>query len=157
MEKVFRQELYINGSRVYIYVTKRRIEELSETVYVDDDGYFIYVSSSEMVPKGFKLVKLPSEQSLLSFFPLSLLYGKDAMKAMDIISSYAKIIRSRGTKVLCFHDGCKKPARFYAIAPGGLDGGCWFACSEEHFNEKTSKGIAINHQDYLSFDGLSGE
>jgi|Deesub1362B_J571_1020462.scaffolds.fasta_scaffold00004_100 hypothetical protein len=154
MRKVFTQELLVNGSKVYLYVSKTPIEKFGNNGILQKAGYFVYISRSDEAFRNVKLVKLPSEQSLLSLFPLILLYGKEAIDAMDVISWGARILRLYATKVLCFYNNCRKPARYFAVLREGLDDGCWCACSKKHLSQETSKGKSLQSSDYITIDDL---
>ncbi len=152
MEKVYYQETLVNGKLMYAYASRVSIEELekrSTVSFITKNSYYLYFSEFKVEVEGFKLIRLPNEQSLLSFFPFSLMYGREADKLLGVISDYVRLLRSYGSKVLCFKKGCRKPARFYAVSRIGLEGGCWYACSEEHFSQKTTKGFPLTPKDYL--------
>jgi len=150
MSKIYVQEATIRGKRIYIYLSNDqplKLEGLSIS-FGGFQGYFIVVVDKLVVPDSGELVRLPSEQSLLSFYPLNLIYGLDAARAMDVVRQCLQILRAKDSRVLCFYKGCRKPAKYYALPKTGLRDGCWYACSPEHFSEKTTKGYPLNPNDY---------
>jgi hypothetical protein len=152
MGKIYIQEVLINGSKKYFYICKNKLDILEEESilsFTSREGFYIYVCNKEI--KNINYTKLPDEQSILSFFPFSLLYGSEGEKVLTLVSDYAKILRGYQSRVLCFHKDCKKRANYYVVSREGLDGGCWYACSKEHFNNKTSRGLRVNIEDYLPY------
>jgi hypothetical protein len=94
-----------------------------------------------------KVKVLPDEQSLLTLFPLDVLLGR-ARHASRALDELARRLREARTNVLCFQPGCRKRATYKAIASVGLEGGCWLACSPEHFSVKSTKGLELRPEDF---------
>ncbi len=119
---------------------------------------FMIFPSLDKVPGWVKrrkpmLKELPDEQSLLTFFPLDLLLGR-SRHASRTLDEVTRGLREAGQTVLCFHPGCRQKAHYRATNPVGLEGGCWFACSREHFSRATTKGFSLRDEDYddIGFD-----
>ncbi|MFQ5837882.1 MAG: hypothetical protein ACE5HJ_03775 [Thermoplasmata archaeon] len=114
--------------------------------------FMIFASLAEApdwVRSGEPRVKvLPDEQSLLTFFPLDLLLGESrhASRALDQVT---RRLREARTRILCFHPGCRRKARYKGVASIGLEGGCWFACSREHFRPLTTRHLPLREEDYI--------
>jgi hypothetical protein len=101
-----------------------------------------------------KVKVLPDEQSLLTMFPLDILLGR-ARHASRALDDLARRLREARTNVLCFEPGCRKRARYKAVASVGLEGGCWLACSGDHFSRKTTKGFDLREEDFVDFRNVA--
>ena len=153
MDKVYTRYIYVNNKRVVIYAIPKKLKLEGEYNIVEEDGDFNYVVQPPEKILHFregevKFVKLPDEQSLLTFFPFYFLLGKKR-RIVFAIDEIARRLRAGLSQVTCFYKGCRNKALFYVEAPQGLaEGGCWYACSREHFSPVTSKGVQVKEDDY---------
>jgi len=152
MSRCYVRYVYINNKKVAIYAIPEDVELNGEYKTVDEvDGYTYLIKQIDSPPKfksSVKIVKLPDENSLLSFFPFEYLLGRK-LKVVKTIDEILRRLRGGSSYVTCFYPGCRKRALFFAESPLGLSrGGCWYACSKEHFNTTTSKGYPIKIEDY---------
>lgn len=152
--KIYVQEVIINGGRKYIYVYKEDmdLDIGSAEAGLSINGYRLVAGDKYVEPEGVRIVRLPGEQSILSFYPLILLKGLRARKVIDLINWYVRILRGKGSRVLCFYQGCRRPAKYYAVPKEGLARGCWYACGPGHFSEKTTMGYPLSREDYRRLD-----
>jgi len=148
--KIYVQETIVNGRKKYIYVYygDMDLDVGGAGAALSMDGYRLVARDKYVEPEGVKIVRLPGEQSILSFYPLILLKGLHAGKVIDLINEYTRILRGKDSKVLCFYPGYRRPAKYYAVPKEGLMHGCWYACGPEHFSEKTTKGHPLSREDY---------
>lgn len=157
MNRGYVREAYVGGKKYALYAVPAALDLKDFKDVEQVDGFAVYAQPAEDSQKfeaaaaGVKFSKLPDEQSWMVFFPLNLLFGGRS-KIMDAMDEAARKLRGGISNVNCFYKGCRKQAEFYAEAPHGLaGGGCWYACSKEHFSSVTSKGVSINADSYRRF------
>ncbi len=145
---------YVNDKKIAIYAIPKTSQLNGEYNVIENIDGYIYIAlppgRSPCFKEGVEVEfsKLPDEQSFITFFPFDLLLGRKR-KIIMVIDEILRRLRGGSSLVTCFYKGCRKPALFYAEAPQGLEkGGCWYACSKEHFSPVTSKGIPVREEDY---------
>jgi len=143
---------YVDDKKVALYAIPTDVELDGEYKAVDKvDGYMYLIRPPDSPPKfkkSVRVITLPDENSLLSFFPFEYLLGHK-LKVVKVMDEVLRRLRGGSSYVTCFYKGCRKRALFYAESPLGLsEGGCWYACSKEHFSTTTSKGHQIRMEDY---------
>ncbi|MFN3621848.1 MAG: hypothetical protein ACK4TI_03065 [Nitrososphaerales archaeon] len=151
MRRCYVRQAYIHEKKVAIYAVPEDLE-VSDEVVEKVCGYAFVIKPADTPPKfkanDVKIIKLPDENSLLTFFPFEYLLG-DKVKIVRVMDELLRKYRGGGSYVTCFYKGCRRRAVFYAESPLGLTkGGCWYACSKEHFSNLTSKGYPIKEEDF---------
>jgi hypothetical protein len=153
LNRCYVRYVYLNGKKVAVYAVPTDVGLDGEYKVVEKlDGYTYIVRAADQPLKfkteSVKITKLPDENSLFSFFPFEYLLG-GRLKVVKVMDEVLRRIRGGSSHVTCFYKGCRKKALFYAESPLGLsEGGCWYACSREHFSPVTSKGHPIKMEDY---------
>jgi hypothetical protein len=143
MYRIYTRKLFLKGRSFLLTAVPEDLDVKGDFLEIyKGEGYKILLSTSLedlSYNAEVKVIWLPDEQSISTIF----LFG-EKRRVADLLIKAAKEIRIGISKTICFKDGCRKPASYYAIK----NGSAWYACSKEHMSDMTTQGVPLNESDY---------